>query len=262
MQASAKPHLEQLEHRNLPAPIAYHGGPVLQHVKVEAIFDGIYWTSADGIARENALKTAITNLIGGSYMDQLVKLSSIGRGSLDKVDVLPTQNPSGPITGIVAKIKGEITLGHVPAPGSETLYVFFGAKGHSTQGGEFHSSFIYKNTTTAYYAVVPFNFANGVPTTTLQSETFGLTHEIVEAATDPHGNAWYFANGDELCDRAEKLSNGHFATWKVGTTSYAVSPYWLALPPYGSADAYFASLATAHKKHELNAGVASSDFDD
>ena len=245
MLASTKLHLEQLESRNLPAPIAYHGGPVLQHVKVEALFGGIAWAQRD-MAREQTLTRAIGSLIGGNYMDKLSQLSGIGRGSLDKVDVLPTVNPPGPITNIVGKIKGEIAAGRLPLPDAETCYLFIGAKNHSVQGGEVHGSFKYGGQI-AYYAVVPFD-NHDIPTS-FQSETWGITYDIVNAATDPAGNGWYFNNGDELAYRGDALNNGNFVNFKTPTGTYAVSPYWLALPKPG-ADAYFASLVTAPRKHE------------
>jgi hypothetical protein len=277
MQPAVRLHLEQLEHRNLPSGIVYHGGPILQHTKVEVLFYGSYWTTTAGVQREAALKTAITSLIGGSYMDQLGQLAPVpvGRGSLDQVDVVPAIVLTGPITGIANIIRSEINVGHLPAPGSQTCYLLMGPPNHGT-GGEYHSWFYRRagvtSSTHVYYAVVPFQFNNGVPTTSLQSETWGFTHELVETATDPdtlatgNGSGYWFpspvpANNNEICDVAEAENLNFPGTWQTSTGTYVVSPYWIALQRTWPPDAYFASLATAHKKNDLTAGVAFSDFD-
>ena len=151
MQAFSKPQVEQLESRNLPSGLTYYGGPVLDHVQVEAIFYGTYWTSSAGSSRATQLEAAITDLIGGSYMDPLMALQKIdstspqiGRGNLDHVDVVNDDSwisSAGKISAndVVTIIKNEVNSGNLPTPGKETLYLFFGPMGVNLGGGEFHS---------------------------------------------------------------------------------------------------------------------------
>ncbi len=257
MLASTKLHLEQLENRNLPAPIAYHGGPVLEHVKVEALFYGSFWDTSAGTKREAALKNAISSLIGGSYMDKLVSLTggpAVGRGSLDKVDVDPVVKvPPSVFTQVQSIIKGEVANHHLPSPGPQTCYLFIGPPGVDV-GPEGHFQMTVNKVPAAYVRLAYLGTStdnDGVPVTSLQSETWGLTRHIIDAATDPFFNGYHFRNGDALANRANSLAKyPYYSNFKTSTGTYAVSPYWLALPPYG-ADAYFASLVTAPKKHEM-----------
>lgn len=234
------PQVEELESRNLLSAPTWSGGPpVLGHVQIEAIFYGKYWTSPEGHAQADTLKTAIRDLIGGSYMDGLASLG-IGRSSLDQVDVVPDPAPSNLSGAAITSIIGdEISTHHLPAPNLDRLYLFFGPKnttlGSSVGYNDIHSEFNAPlGKTPAYYAQIQFSepkWTNGVPLTPLESETWGLTHEIIEAVTNPTG---LYADGyhypkvvgheNELGDVADEMTHS-----VVRWDNFAVCPYWLAL---------------------------------
>ena len=176
---SFKPQVESLESRNLPSglPIGlvYHGGPVLAHVRVEAIFYGTYWNTQDGSSRANQLQTAIKDLIGGSYMDGLASLG-VGRGSLDRVDVVNNNNwiSNGHISQESVKdiIQNQVNAGRLPEPGEETLYLFIGPKG-VTDGGDFHDQLMVDGKAVPY-AQIQFNYDNVPENQILADQTGGI----------------------------------------------------------------------------------------
>lgn len=231
-----KPQLEQLEHRHLlAAALVNHGVPAIANVQIEAIFYGNYWTTTQGIARRVALQTAMQTLIGGTYMDGLKSLG-IARGGIETIDVVPGNVTGGLVTGLEPIIQREIGNRHLPAPTSQRLYMFFGPSGADLDGDESHSFFSLggKN---VIYGQVPFNFDSQL-NNSFASQTWGFTHEIVEAVTDPYWSdndtrgGWWFDNWtdpsyNELCDVAETVHGDSEVTYG----GYVVSPYWEAPSP-------------------------------
>jgi hypothetical protein len=61
-----------------------------------------------------------------------------------------------------------------------------------------------------------------------------ITHEIEETATDPGGDAWYDANGDENADKCAwnfgptyRAANGAWANLRLGTRDYLIQQNWV-----------------------------------
>jgi hypothetical protein len=79
---------------------------------------------------------------------------------------------------------------------------------------------------------VPFNNHDKPQISHLNDEIWGITHEVVEAVTDPTFKGWRFydikGNENEICDVAEYMPKGWGVSFTTPHGTYTVSPYWLA----------------------------------
>src|SRR5205085_2632356 len=75
--------VEPLEDRIVPT-ITYHGGALLHHVEVQAVYLGSDWTRASYLPQTRSLDNFVKTLVSGSYMDSLTAAGyGVGRGSAD-----------------------------------------------------------------------------------------------------------------------------------------------------------------------------------
>jgi hypothetical protein len=172
--------------------ILYGGGPVMSAPKVvPVIFPG---NPFDAEVRDFFAKLA-----DSSYWQTTT--AEYGVGSLK---VFPPFVPQGPapdndtITQWIADLAGAPPAG-LPAPDANTIYAIvlpFGwdaASGACTTFGAYHSW-----TTTAAGQSVQFTAnpvcASYIGLTGIDEQTFGLSHEIVESATDPTGQGYATVN--------------------------------------------------------------------
>jgi hypothetical protein len=178
--------------------VAYHGGPLLQHVQVETIFYGPAWAS-DPVLNQQAqdLNRFLGFLATSSYMDLLGEYG-VGRGQLVRTDVYAGGLPQvvDNVTHIQALINYEIGAGRVSPPAGNTLYFVFTPPGvavsaagtYSTRDfGGYHYYFQDYAGALAYYVVVPHPVGNytypGLDQ--FQQLTMVASHELAEAVTDP-----------------------------------------------------------------------------
>jgi hypothetical protein len=167
-----------------------NGGKVLQVMQVQLVYWGAAWTSVTTPANpsSDAITNAVRTMLHSAYMTGLLEYRGIGRGFLRGATVVGSSNPPNNFTDtqVWNFINGRITAGTLPAPDvdDQTLYVvvmpqgvnpsnvgFVGEHTFGTRGGQ----------------RVPFAWItnNG----NLNSITRIISHEIVEAATDPEGSA-------------------------------------------------------------------------
>ncbi len=129
-------------------------------------------------------------------------------------------------TFINQQIAAAVTANTIPAPGPNSLYIFYFPPtsniwfGAINQGGEscssfqgYHSSLTYSDGVTPIaYAIVPdCPYPGSTPADDLQQVTIGASHEIIEAATDP--------------------ATGNNASWVTDQWGYASAPDGGPLPP-------------------------------
>jgi hypothetical protein len=240
--SSFRPHLETLDAREVPAAVTYNFGHLLSNVEVTAEFDGAAWSSNTTYQAEAGQLTNFLNqIVDSPYVDQLGEYSAggqtIGRGSYSGTDSVNATTRSEVFGGnsytttddsdIRSMLNYEITLGRVPAPDGNRLYVVYvqpntvvnalavpgvyevsnganapgpGAKAFSG----YHSSATDNAGNTYYYAVVvdPSGYAPtsplGIPggLSNLQYATITSSHEIAEAITDPAANGWSGSGGE------------------------------------------------------------------
>lgn len=238
--------LEALEERLTPT-ITYHGGNLLAHVEVQALYLGSDWSSNSTYNQQTrTLDGFLKNLVAGSYMDMLATAGyNVGRGSADvgKIAPLHIDNRSALADSTIqADLQTFITNGNLKAPDANRLYVVFVEDNVLVRTSEglisrtdflgYHGAFAGRdaagNLADIRYAVVAYpggNISNAAVSglSALNDLTEVASHEIAEAVTDPDVNyaalGWYDdAQNDEVADVVNQqfvLLNG-FAVQRVG----------------------------------------------
>src|SRR5262249_44759136 len=81
----ARPTLEGLEERQVPT-VTYHGGPLLQHVEVQALYYGSDWSANSALYRQTGqIEGYLRYLVNSPYMDMLTNAGyAVGRGSFSQ----------------------------------------------------------------------------------------------------------------------------------------------------------------------------------
>jgi hypothetical protein len=190
------------------------GGTVLANpVVVPIVWDG------DPLA--NQLVHFANRLGASSYWRQATLPYGVGAASAGITDVEMTTRPTSlPDSQIRSSLAGALSGGGTinNPPGPNTLYVFFAPPGvtvtkalgaNGTDVGSSCVAFLgyhdwltlssgpYQGTSVAY-AVVPRCPRIGAFTTDLDQTTTAASHEIAEAATDPHRDAWVTSDYDDF----------------------------------------------------------------
>ncbi len=225
--------LEALESRQVLS-VAYRGGPLLQNVQVESVYYGQPWGSDATLQQTiSQTDTFLRYFVTSPYIAALGQYN-VAAGRVLSDDVV-NQNQAGQTisnTQIQQVLSAEIGAGHVAAPTSNSLYVFYTAPGVVvTANGQnsvndfaaYHDTFTDAAGAAVNYAVVPYPTGNIAPTsaplTAFQQETIALSHEVAESITDPDTQTgWLDAQGNEICD----LANAQFGTMH----GYLVSGMW------------------------------------
>jgi hypothetical protein len=220
----------------------YNGGPILQNAKViPVLWDG--WQYGPDVNGWGFLlyfhgmlgSSFITNDLNSQYGASIGK--PIGAASWPgtyTINPAPSNDPvSVSDSSVRTVLTNQLNTGKLPGPGPAKLYVIMMPPG-KTYGGAYanacawHSSYYYGGANgvpanNTYYAVIPFevrgcSFSLFPPYTTqpnFDNLTYVMSHEIIEAITDPaignaHGAAgWY----PEIADPCE----GAGGFWEVGT---------------------------------------------
>jgi hypothetical protein len=213
-----------------PDRVAFHGGPVISHVKIYAVRYGS-GTNLPQVA--STTPPSISSFLNGAfhspYADWLREYDTWnqGTGSNQSIDRgtfggLYTISPAAARndadindTDIRNELNAQIKNGHLPAPDANSLYVLFFRKGqtiHAIGGTSVNYFCAYHNGADlgvghAYYAVIPYEANNtGCGTASaFDNLTETVSHEVVESITDPDLTAWYSdTTGNEdadICNR-------------------------------------------------------------
>jgi VCBS repeat protein len=187
--------------------IQYHGGHVLDHVKIQNIFWGSYWNKGGAslrgqvdqawsvIGNNRAFYSALLQY--GNYFQQP------GVGQYLGAVTNNTDPPANVYdSDVQSMLQVVMQFGLVPPnTDSNLLYVVYlppGIVSHpdlENSWGGHHTSFTrYANNLPVYYATI-------VGSTTLDTLTLLSSHEVDEAIADPAGNGW-----DEVGDPCQNLN--------------------------------------------------------
>jgi hypothetical protein len=207
------------------AQLAYHGGPVVEHVKVVAVVWGggtfqpeVTGTGAPSVS---SLLTAITDSPHFDWMSEYdTPTQSIGRGTfagLYTIDPAPEANGSTlDDTAIQSELLSRIAENELPAPDADTLYMLFfrqgqvitsGASSSATGFCAYHSSVPGPGSQNVRYAVIPDSASTTFcgPYAGWGNFEDSISHELVEVVTDPDVGtgdyAWYDSRGLEIADK-------------------------------------------------------------
>jgi hypothetical protein len=213
--------------------VTYHGGALLPHVDVQALYYGSDWYNNSSYYNQTGyLEGFLNTIVHGSYMDMLAKDGyGVGRGSFESGKIaLVNINKSQYLTDgqLRSALQAYIHNGVLKAPNSNSLYVIYVeddvavSDGSATSRTDFlgyHGAFAGTDAsgqpTDIRYAVIPYpggHVGNGtVPwLSTLGQLTEVTSHELAEAVTDPDVNyrslSWY---DDTLNGEVGDIVNGH-----------------------------------------------------
>ncbi len=233
--------------------LSYFGGPVLANVQVVPVFYGTN-VSSQVVA---SMPQFYADVTASSYWAWLCEYDTptqhIGPGTSTAGYVLPV-NPTPASTtddALQNLLVQQVTLGNLPAPNSNTLYmVHFPANvSIAAFGGQscvdfcaYHNSFA-SGQTVYVYAVLMDTFTGGCASgcggngTGLDNQTDTASHELVESVTDPYIGLDTSANyaypcgwGDnnnscgELADICDAGAPGDSIT--VGNRTWVVQEMW------------------------------------
>ena len=224
---TARLEIEALEDRCVPT-VTYHGGALLPHVEVQAVYLGSDWTHTSNLPQTRTLDGFLKSLVGGTYMDSLsVAGYAVWRGTASSGVIAPYQiNHNLVLTdaGIQRDLQAAISGRLAKPPDANRLYVVFVEPNVAVRAADgsvsrtdflgYHAAFTGRNaagsTVDIRYAVIPY------PGGTAKNASIGnapaiagltevASHEIAEAVTDPDVDhtviAWYDDSADgEIAD--------------------------------------------------------------
>jgi hypothetical protein len=204
--------------------LTYYGGRVLSHVKVDAVvWDRWSYGKSVPVTGKRSISSFLAGITASKYLDWLSEYDTptqhIGRGTLEGVyTVHPPDAANGAMvsgTQISAALRALIDGGQLPKPSTSRIYAIFFRSGQTivtTDGNSaddfcaYHDTMSYKSST-AYYAVVPFELRNrgcSPESNAFDDVTTIVSHELVEGITDPgvglNRIAWYDQNNGESAD--------------------------------------------------------------
>jgi hypothetical protein len=217
--------LECLEARQVPT-VTYHGGALLPHVEVEALYLGSDWDTGTYVNLHRNLDTFLGVVTTGSYMDMLTNAGyNVGRGlDIPGVTMPVTLNKKKELldSQIQSAVQAEINRGALRSPDANRLYVVYvednvavNLHGFTSKKDflGYHGAFAGRNSVgqpaDIRYAVIIYpggtvgNLQNSW-LSTFDGLTLATSHEMVEAATDPDVNyktlGWYDNVSGEIGD--------------------------------------------------------------
>jgi hypothetical protein len=217
-----RPALEELEPRDCPAPVTWHGGPVLAAPRVHLAFYGSSW--ADGGDRQwDTLRLTwdTAALASGPYAGLLAPYG-VGPGAVADARIL-----DAPLNGRGWLDDTLIRQSLAPAAagaGPDDVWAVFVGPGVAVSAGRQNS----QNDFAGYHSYLPDGAggfrpylviprpgpvdgspwpnasAAGAGLPALDGVTVAVSHEYAEAATDPYGTGWYAGTpyGGEVADLA------------------------------------------------------------
>ncbi len=259
----ARPAVEALEDRRLMT-VTYHGGPLLQHAEVQALYYGSDWyTNGANYQMTGRIDGYLRYLVNSPYMDMLTNAGyAVGRGSFSQGRIaLYNVNKSYYLTDstIQSNLLSLVRSGSLQRNDSNRLYVIFVEPGVAVRTGDGGTSIrdflgYHSAVNGVAYAVIPYQAginASDRRVSTFDSITEVVSHEVAEAATDPmtNGRLGWFDDaygrahggegeiGDIVAGQVVRL-NGYVVQKEAGKNDQALSPAGSTRLFAGSATAY------------------------
>jgi hypothetical protein len=172
-------------------------GLVLRNELLYLIYWGTAWTKPGSTPTAELVTSAASRMIASTYMTGLAQYGGIGRGAVRGSQVLASSEPPAVFTDEQVRelVQEQIAAGTVPGPDADdqTLYVVVMPPDVKPANAAWEGEHNYygKRGHRIHYAWL----AN---TGSLTALTGIMSHEIVEAATDPEGTGFLGVHG--TCD--------------------------------------------------------------
>jgi hypothetical protein len=235
--------------------LTFHGGPVMHTTTTYAIFwlpPGRHFEPAGHgtDTRFRGLVTQFLSDIGGTTYYAIATQYSDDAGPVRNVSrfggaVVDTHPYAADATGIATEVIRTADDHHWPG-GLSTLFLVFAASG-AFHAFDFHSSSDLNGTNYVFAAYLnpyvcgscnangydPSGIASPNRDTTFDLDTRTISHEMMEAVTDPLGVSWYDAvagaDGGELADKCVGVTagvSGDGANVSLHGHRYSVATLW------------------------------------
>ncbi|MEP7180080.1 MAG: hypothetical protein ABI775_13415 [Pseudonocardiales bacterium] len=198
-------------------------GPVLRATQLHLVYWGFDWTASTPPPTSDQITAAVRTMMASSFMTGLHQYRSIGRGTLR--DATTGTHPDAPIVfddhDVRTFLDAQFSAGTVARPdvGNRDLYVVMTPFGTSSRergyAGE-HSYYVISGRRV--------HFAWITHRSTLADTTALISHEIVEAATDPEGSAVIGVDG--TCHRPGWCEISDICSTTGVIDGVAVESYW------------------------------------
>jgi hypothetical protein len=271
--------VEALEDRRVPT-VTYHGGALLSHVEVQAVYLGSDWSTPAFAPQTQILDNFLTTLISDPYMDRLTAAGyNVGRGMADTGRTVPLHlDKKAALTddAIQRDVQSFITTGILKSPDANRLYVVFVEDNVVVLAGDgsisrinflgYHGAFLGRDAAgrpaDIRYAVVAYpggtiGNASVAGASVINDLTVVASHEIAEAATNPDVNysviGWY---DDVLNEEVADIVNQQFVMLDGYAVQRVADKNGQAMTPAGAAplrQVTFALLADG-RLYEHSAG--------
>ncbi len=199
-------------------------GRVLRNELLYLIYWGSAWTKPSSSTPTAKLVTdAASRLIAGTYMTGLAQYRGIGRGAVRGSRVLASSEPPAVFTDEQVRefVREQLAAGAVPSPDADnqTLYVVVMPPNVKPDNAAWEGEHNYygRRGHRIHYAWL----AN---TGRLTQLTGIMSHEIVEAATDPEGTGFLGVHG--TCDGQGWCEIADICTSRGVVDNVVVRSYW------------------------------------
>ena len=214
------------------AQLDYYGGHVLSHVKVDlVVWDTWSYGKSVPLTGTRSIASFLGGITTSPYLDWLSEYDTptqhIKRGTLERVyTVHPPAAANGTTvsdTAVADGLRAMIADGRLPRPSTNRLYVVLLRSGQTvfTPDGNsrsdfcaYHDTASFSSASAVYFAVIPYEVGNRgckAASTAFDSVTTVMSHELVEAITDPgiglNKIAWYDAGNGEIGDICAGVSS-------------------------------------------------------
>ena len=210
-----------------PINVTYHGGPLLQRVRVATLFWGPSWKTSRLPAYFNNFFRAL--FADGRFMANLAQYSAggyqIGNGGF-AATATDEKTPPARVTDaqIQVEIEARVAAGALPRPEADTLYFVFTPprvvvvdRNGADSEHDFSGYHDYATVDEVFaYAVIPYDeqLADG------RLMSLPASHELAEAVTDPQPApstlGWYDDQNGEIGDIPVSL----FAAGQIGQEEF------------------------------------------
>jgi len=222
---------DQLDIVNPPDPgnsnitVSFHGGALIPNVRVELLFWGTAWTQPTTTPTAAQVVRAVQNILAGPYMSG-IRQYAVGFGTL-RGTIIALSDPPNPFSSddwhnLIWDLIDQGTFPEPDDAGGRNLYLFItppgtgynqpGVGGAHGDPGDYDFPADYDRA----WAGFVLNDGN------IDTITTTLSHELVEACTDPEGDGWTIDGRSPPTDEIGDVCQGTVSR----VNGIAVQGYW------------------------------------